>query len=289
MNDLHHAEVCVPGQDNLPTEVSGSLSPDEQERLARLEQTIHDHITHFRQVGEALLTIRESRLYRATDSSFESYLRRRWDLGASHAYRLMQAAEIVASLETAPPIGGAGDATEPTLPTSEGQVRELGKVRPDLRPAVWHQAHSTAPRDKAGNRRPTARHVRHAAGSVTSSPSGTGDPQNCVGEPAQGQGAEQADPRPWAEFEAAMQDVLKDLRAVKRKLASLVEYDFSTKRMRCRWAQGYYTHATIDAIDLLEFTLKTGLPAELSDDPRGYLTVEQVKQRRARAQRLSGS
>ena len=86
-------------------------------------------------------------------------------------------------------------------------------------------------------------------------------------------------PPPWAELEAGIQAVISDLRAVKRKLAEVTEYDFRTKRMQCRWARGYGSDGPIKMIDMLMYSLREGLPVELSDQPPGFVTAGWAKRR----------
>ncbi len=81
----------------------------------------------FLEVGSALLTIRESRLYRGTHSTFEDYCQERWGMSRCHANRQIQAAEVVGSLG---PIG--------PKPANEAQARELARVADlDTRRSIW--------------------------------------------------------------------------------------------------------------------------------------------------------
>jgi hypothetical protein len=55
-------------------------------RLALLESMIKKYRQDFYSVGKALEEIRDGRYYlKLSFKSFESYLKRRWDLGRSHA------------------------------------------------------------------------------------------------------------------------------------------------------------------------------------------------------------
>ena len=62
--------------------VSEALSPAEVETLEHYEQIIAQGIKTFVAVGQALLAIRDQRLYRQSSPTFEDYLRQRWDLVA---------------------------------------------------------------------------------------------------------------------------------------------------------------------------------------------------------------
>jgi hypothetical protein len=89
--------------------------------LADCEAVIERGLTTFVEVGEALATIRDARLYKDTHGTFEDYCRERWGFSRRHSNRLIEAAEVVGILG---PIG-------PTV-TNEGQARALGQVVRDL-------------------------------------------------------------------------------------------------------------------------------------------------------------
>jgi hypothetical protein len=101
-------------------------------RLRELEDVIDRGLSTFVEVGEALLEIRDGRLYRSTHATFEDYCRDRWRMGRSHAYRLMEGAEVVRLLS---PMGDT--------PPSERVARELVPVLrrdPVSLPAVLDEA-----------------------------------------------------------------------------------------------------------------------------------------------------
>jgi phage N-6-adenine-methyltransferase len=116
----------------------------EAERLAVLEQVIADGLQTFVDVGNALLEIRDGRLYRTTHGTFEDYCRERWGMVRRHADRLIEAASVAENLR---PIG--------LIPATESQARPLTHLPPDLQREVWQQAVETAP-----NGRVTAAHVQ---------------------------------------------------------------------------------------------------------------------------------
>lgn len=105
------------------------LAPVEYARLAELENTIEKGQQTFIEVGNALLEIRDTRLYRDTHSTFESYCRQRWGFERNYANKLVSAAEVVTLLE---PMGT-------TVPTNEAQARELAPLlsEPDALRRVW--------------------------------------------------------------------------------------------------------------------------------------------------------
>lgn len=71
-------------------------------------------------VGNALLDIRDHRLYREHYASFEEYCQQRWQMSKTHANRLISASVVVENLT---PIG--------VIPANEAQARELAKHEPD--------------------------------------------------------------------------------------------------------------------------------------------------------------
>ena len=125
------------------------LNVTETGRLAELETIIEQGLTTFIEVGNALLEIRDTHLYRRQYATFEEYCRQRWGLRRSRAYQLMAAAEVVENLKMS---------TIVDIPANEAQVRSLARLAPDQQRQVWEQAVSTAP-----NGRLTARHVEQTA------------------------------------------------------------------------------------------------------------------------------
>jgi SAM-dependent methyltransferase len=118
--------------------------------LAECEAAIERGLTTFVEVGQALLTIRDQRLYRETHGDFDTYCRERWGWTRKYADQIA-AASVVAGEVTA--IAGT--------PSNEAQVRPLTKLpTPEARREAWAEANRAA--DEAGER-VTARHVAEAA------------------------------------------------------------------------------------------------------------------------------
>lgn len=67
-------------------------------RLADLEAVIKGGLQSFVEVGEALLEIRDSKLYRVGFGTFEEYTRKRWGFTRQRGMQLMDAAEVVRAL-----------------------------------------------------------------------------------------------------------------------------------------------------------------------------------------------
>jgi hypothetical protein len=82
--------------------------------------------------------------------------------------------------------------------------------------------------------------------------------------------------RPWAQFEADIEDCISDLRAAKKKLSAVVELD-DAKRFMNKWARGLSFLSTVDQIQSVIRNIKDGMPAKIDKKPPGYLTVRQVQ------------
>lgn len=146
------------------------LTHPEQGRLIACEATIERGLKTFTEVGKALITIRDERLYRATHATFEEYCEQRWQISRQRAYQLLDAAEVRQAIlsTTVDEIN-----SEPSvLPANEAQARPLTKLlpnpmaEPEVKAAaeqeireVWAEAVQTAPRDTDGKPKVTARHV----------------------------------------------------------------------------------------------------------------------------------
>ena len=100
------------------------MSIRESARLEELEKTISRGKKTFVEVGMALAEIRDLRLYKREYGGFEEYCREKWGWKRAHAYRLIDAAEVVK-------VSPIGDKIQ-----SESQARALGKIPTDQRAAV---------------------------------------------------------------------------------------------------------------------------------------------------------
>ncbi len=99
-----------------------------QERLNHLETIIASKQQNFYELGKALNEIKQTRLYRlALYDSFGAYVKARWDMGRSQAYRFINAYQVVKNLS---PIGDK-------LPVNESQVRPLAKLTPLEQRSTW--------------------------------------------------------------------------------------------------------------------------------------------------------
>jgi hypothetical protein len=130
--------------------VPATDSPALATQLIDQEAIIERGIKSFVEVGEALATIRDQRLYLATHKNFDAYLADRWpELGhRNYVHKMIRAACVAAELGTTVPIAA---------PASEWQVRPLLRLKtPEERQEAWIRAvESTA----GSGRFPTARDV----------------------------------------------------------------------------------------------------------------------------------
>ena len=139
-------------QDVEAEAVEITLPLQDQERLDTNEEVIARGLSTFIEVGNALLDIRDNRLYRARFSTFEDYCRERWEFSRQRANQLIGAAEVVGNLTTI--------VVNP--PANEAQARELTTLTPDEQRLVWQMVTESAPDGKV-----TAAHVKSVVSLLT--------------------------------------------------------------------------------------------------------------------------
>lgn len=116
----------------METVAPTGMSPSEARHLKALERRIAAGLQTFREVGVALLEIRDQRLYRDTHSSFESYCGERWGMNRTRAYQLIDSARVVSAL---------GD---PEDLMNEAQARELASLNVEDAQKVWAEVEKRA-------------------------------------------------------------------------------------------------------------------------------------------------
>ncbi len=119
----------IRGVPTEPNTVVTSLSLTEQVLFRECETILRTGLKTFLEVGSALLTIRENRLYRGTHETFESYCNEYWGISRTYAWRVIGAAERVKLLPENYP-----------KPNSEFQMRPFLKIKTEDFPKVWKQA-----------------------------------------------------------------------------------------------------------------------------------------------------
>jgi hypothetical protein len=128
------------------------LTNTEQTALSNLKSVIEKGLNTFVDVGEALLTIRDERLYRQEYRTFEEYCNRRWNFNDRRATQLIQASQAIKNLST----------IVDKLPINEAQTRPLVTLTSQEQVDVWQEAVASAP---DGNI--TARHVQQVVDEIT--------------------------------------------------------------------------------------------------------------------------
>lgn len=124
-----------------------TLALSERAQLEQLESIIERGLKTFVEVGNALLVIRDGRLYRQEWGTFEDYCREKWNLSKPYATQLITASQAVRNIETV--------AIATVLPATESQARPLTALDPTDQPIIWQRAVETAPNGKV-----TAAHVQ---------------------------------------------------------------------------------------------------------------------------------
>lgn len=114
-----------------------------RDRLTRLETIIETNQRGFYQIGNALRRIRDEKLYRVLlFDSFGAYVKTRWDMGKSQAYRLIEACHVIDNLS---PIGDG------VLPENEAQTRDLARLEKNDQRRIWREFVSSGTALSASN------------------------------------------------------------------------------------------------------------------------------------------
>lgn len=118
-----------------------AISLTESKRLIQLEKIIKAGEKVFVEVGNALLEIRDAKLYRADFSTFDEYCQEKWGWGRQRGYELIIAAKTVQAL----PKSVIGKIT------NENQAAALSKIPPRRQPAVIEKIEKSGKPITAGN------------------------------------------------------------------------------------------------------------------------------------------
>ncbi len=114
---------------NLGCTIVQPATESQARPLTRLEPEVQREVWQevvANPVANALLEIRDSRLYRQQFPTFEAYCRERWGIGLRYSNRLIAAAEVVGALGAIAP-----------MPATESQARPLTRrfAHSDFSPA----------------------------------------------------------------------------------------------------------------------------------------------------------
>lgn len=129
------------------------LARVEQSVLAECEEIIERGLDGFIEVGNALLRIRNERLYRVQFDTFELYCSLKWGMSDRHARRMIDAAEVAGNLSDSK----STKISDQLVPFSESQVRPLVALPPPVQRQAWQAAV-----DSSKNGKPTAKEVKAA-------------------------------------------------------------------------------------------------------------------------------
>jgi N6-adenosine-specific RNA methylase IME4 len=118
--------------------MTDAITLDERSRLYKLEETIEHGLNTFVDVGNALLEIRDSKLYRQDFTTFEDYCKERWGIERRRAYQLMDAAKAVENVYL----------STQTVPVNELQARPLTALDPQDQIDAWKRVIENTPEGK---------------------------------------------------------------------------------------------------------------------------------------------
>ncbi|MEH2037055.1 hypothetical protein [Nostoc sp.] len=126
------------------------LTEEEQSLRLQLERQVE---RAFLSAGQALMELRDRRLYRSTHRTFEEYCRERFNYSRDAAYLKISATVVYENLQKFLPTIGR----QIPMPTNERQLRFLAKaeLEPSVQADVWQQAV-----EQAGNKIPSGRIVK---------------------------------------------------------------------------------------------------------------------------------
>lgn len=124
------------------------LTVGEQLRFEACREIVRTNLKTCFDVGAALMEIRDSKLYREHWKSFDEFCKAEFNIQRAHAYRLIDASVVKASVEMSP----VGDTV-----SSERHARQLKNVPVELRAEVLEAAAA------ACGGEPTADAIREAA------------------------------------------------------------------------------------------------------------------------------
>jgi len=136
--------------ENAPVkvEIDKPMSRRELDRREELEEILNEDLISFFRVGLALKEISETKLYRATHKTFESYVKDQFEMSRRRAYQLIDSSQIVEFVNNC--------TQKAVAPVCESQVRPLVKFKDDPEKVgeLWSMAVATSKKQK-----PTARQV----------------------------------------------------------------------------------------------------------------------------------
>lgn len=127
-------------------------------KLVELEEIIDRGLASFVEVGNALIEIRDAKMYGSEYATFEEYCDKRFGFTRQRAYQLIAATKTVREMSTRV---GADE-----VPTSEMQARVLNSVAdtPARKAKILKKAAKGAPKDANGKPQMSVAVIKKAAG-----------------------------------------------------------------------------------------------------------------------------
>ncbi len=126
--------------------IMAAFTPTDLNALERLCKVVDATVAGYADAGAALQEIRDRQLFRATHSTFDAFLKDRWNFSLQHAHRIIAAAAVARNVA---PTG--------ETPRSERLARPLTTLEPAAQIEAWSEARAMAANDPV---RPE--HVREA-------------------------------------------------------------------------------------------------------------------------------
>ncbi|MCU7836508.1 MAG: hypothetical protein KZQ83_14825 [gamma proteobacterium symbiont of Taylorina sp.] len=113
------------------------------ERLIECECIILTGLGQLALVADALIEIRETRLYIENYDNFEDYCKDKWSFSGRHARNLMAASKVLNNM------------TGTVVPLHERQTRELSKLPPEEQESIWKETQESTSKEQ-----PTAKEIK---------------------------------------------------------------------------------------------------------------------------------
>ena len=203
--------------------MSTSLTTGEKREHDQLVERIRGGVTAFVDVGQALIRVRDARLW--TDyPTFEDWCKAHFGFSKPRAYQFIESAQVIEVVSSLPCEAGQDESTngrreQPILPNNERQVRELAKLdTPQKQADAWAKVVRTAPRDDEGNPKITAKLVADVV--KQAAPQANGKPKPAPEkkpEPADEGGAEPVEAiKPLDKMDALLTKIIEQQSAVER-------------------------------------------------------------------------
>ena len=104
------------------------LITQEKQLVEKHETTIKKGLNTFVEVGQALLEIRDKKLYRIDYKTFEEYCQEKWQMTRRRSYQLIEASLAIENVNPGT-----------QMPKNEKEVRALVSLEPEVQNAVWQE------------------------------------------------------------------------------------------------------------------------------------------------------